>query len=210
LLGQRPLAAVLGCSDCRIAPEHLFDAGLGELYVVRVTGPVASDDAIASLEHAAGELGCGLILVLGHQSCEAVTTAVELHTRRVIAELRARSPLLAELEHKGRLALVAASYQLDSGDLEWSVEPAPRTVAAAEPAAADAPADLLAQPHAAPPGGSMVAHGGATCTAPSPAAPLPRSAPGFTQRMLRALLLGIAMATAGMAAVWLIQRLAAR
>jgi len=36
--GQQPFATIFGCSDSRVPPELVFDAGLGELFVVRVAG----------------------------------------------------------------------------------------------------------------------------------------------------------------------------
>ncbi len=38
--GQEPYATILGCSDSRVPPELIFDAWLGELFVVRVAGYV--------------------------------------------------------------------------------------------------------------------------------------------------------------------------
>lgn len=74
--GQEPYAIILGCADSRVVPEHAFDAGLGELFVVRVAGNVANTSSIASIEYAVAHLGTQLIVVLGHQSCGAVTAAV--------------------------------------------------------------------------------------------------------------------------------------
>ncbi len=76
LEGQAPFAAILSCSDSRVAPEVLFDQGLGDLFVVRVAGNVANAIGIASLEYAAEHLGTRLIVVLGHERCGAVTAAV--------------------------------------------------------------------------------------------------------------------------------------
>lgn len=75
--GQAPLAIVLCCSDSRVAPEVLFDQGLGDLFVVRVAGNVADDARIASIEYAAEHLGTQLVVVLGHERCGAVTAAVK-------------------------------------------------------------------------------------------------------------------------------------
>jgi carbonic anhydrase len=72
---QSPKVAVLSCSDSRVPPELVFDQGLGELFVVRSAGE--DDDAIeiGSLEYAVEHLGSSMIVVLGHQSCGAVTAA---------------------------------------------------------------------------------------------------------------------------------------
>lgn len=75
--GQRPFAVVLGCADSRVAPEILFDTGLGELFVVRVAGNVADTASIASIEYAVAQLGVRLIVVLAHESCGAVGAAIE-------------------------------------------------------------------------------------------------------------------------------------
>jgi carbonic anhydrase len=75
--GQHPHAAILSCADSRVAPEIVFDQGLGDLFDVRVAGNVAGDAEAASLEYAAEHLHCPLIVVMGHQKCGAVSAAVE-------------------------------------------------------------------------------------------------------------------------------------
>ncbi|MEK7804022.1 MAG: carbonic anhydrase, partial [Deltaproteobacteria bacterium] len=70
--GQHPFAVILSCSDSRVPPEHIFDQGLGDIFVVRVAGNVADSIELGSVEYAAEHLGVPLILVLGHQSCGAV------------------------------------------------------------------------------------------------------------------------------------------
>jgi len=74
---QRPIAAVLSCSDSRVVCEHLFDQGPGKLFVVRVAGNFLNGDGLASIEFAVGVLGVRVVLVLGHSSCGAVSAAIE-------------------------------------------------------------------------------------------------------------------------------------
>jgi len=74
--GQAPYAIVLSCADSRVVPELAFDTGLGELFVLRVAGNVANTSTIASIEYAVAHCGSKVIVVLGHQSCGAVTAAV--------------------------------------------------------------------------------------------------------------------------------------
>ena len=74
--GQNPWAIVLSCADSRVVPEEAFDTGLGELFVIRVAGNIANTSSIASIEYAVAHLGSSLIVVLGHESCGAVTAAV--------------------------------------------------------------------------------------------------------------------------------------
>lgn len=75
--GQHPFAAILACADSRTAPEYTFDTAIGELFSVRVAGNFVDADGLASLEYAVAMLGTSLILVLGHDSCGAVTASVE-------------------------------------------------------------------------------------------------------------------------------------
>jgi carbonic anhydrase len=75
--GQRPRAALFGCSDSRLAAEIIFDEGLGDLFVVRNAGQVISDSVVGSLEYAVEVLGTPLIVVLGHDECGAVRAAID-------------------------------------------------------------------------------------------------------------------------------------
>lgn len=78
--GQAPLAVIVACADSRVAPELVFDQGVGELFVVRVAGNIVSGTGPilkGSIEFAVAELGCRLILVLGHSKCGAVAAAIE-------------------------------------------------------------------------------------------------------------------------------------
>jgi len=70
--GRRcPAAAILTCVDERVAPELIFGCGAGTLYTVRLAGHVVTPEVVASLEIAL-QLGCPLVLVLGHSDCSAV------------------------------------------------------------------------------------------------------------------------------------------
>ena len=75
--GQHPHAEILSCSDSRVPPEIVFDQGLGDLFIIRVAGNVATDAEIGSLEYGAEHLHIPLLVVMGHESCGAVTAAVE-------------------------------------------------------------------------------------------------------------------------------------
>ena len=75
--GQHPHAEILSCSDSRVPPEIIFDQGLGDLFIVRVAGNVATDTEIGSLEYGAEHLHVPLLVVLGHENCGAVTAAVQ-------------------------------------------------------------------------------------------------------------------------------------
>ena len=82
--GQHPYATILSCSDSRVPPELIFDAGFGELFIVRVAGNVVSPEVAGSLQYAGRHLKTPLFVVLGHTNCGAVAAAVEtkLHGTR--------------------------------------------------------------------------------------------------------------------------------
>lgn len=75
--GQEPFATILGCSDSRVPPELVFDAGLGELFVVRVAGNIMSAEVAGSIQYAMSHLRTPLLLVLGHEGCGAVQAALQ-------------------------------------------------------------------------------------------------------------------------------------
>jgi carbonic anhydrase len=76
-LSQHPFATVLSCADSRVPVEILFDAGVGDLFDIRVAGNIVSPEVLGSLEYAAALLNTSLIMVLGHERCGAVTAAVQ-------------------------------------------------------------------------------------------------------------------------------------
>jgi carbonic anhydrase len=75
---QHPFASIVSCADSRIAPELAFDQGPGDLFVVRVAGNFINEDGLASLEFGAAVLQSPLILVLGHTSCGAVASTIDV------------------------------------------------------------------------------------------------------------------------------------
>lgn len=70
--GQNPFAAVLSCADSRVPPEIVFDRGLGDIFVVRNAGNIATPEEIGSLEFGTLVLGAKILMVVGHESCGAV------------------------------------------------------------------------------------------------------------------------------------------
>jgi carbonic anhydrase len=92
--GQRPFATILGCSDSRVPPEWIFDAGLGELFVIRVAGNVLSPEIAGTLQYAGAHLQTPLFVVLGHEGCGAIAAA--LATKHEGAQFRSRIQALLE------------------------------------------------------------------------------------------------------------------
>jgi len=73
---QRPYATLIGCSDSRVPPELIFDAGFGELFIVRVAGNVISPEVMGTLQYAGVHLRTPLFVVLGHEGCGAINAAL--------------------------------------------------------------------------------------------------------------------------------------
>lgn len=155
--GQHPFVTIISCSDSRVPVEHIFDRGIGDLFVIRVAGNVADSDEIGTAEYGAGHLLTPLILVLGHTRCGAVTAvvkgdkvggsipklvdniipaaerakgkgltgdalildAIRENVYQSISDLRAHSEELQHLEHAGKVKIVGAVYQIESGNVEW-------------------------------------------------------------------------------------------
>ena len=75
--GQAPFAAILGCADSRTPVEIVFDQGLGDLFVCRVAGNIATPEEIGSLEFGTLVLGAKVLVVMGHKRCGAVKAAIK-------------------------------------------------------------------------------------------------------------------------------------
>jgi carbonic anhydrase len=73
---QHPFAVIVTCSDSRVAPEILFDQGIGDLFVIRNAGNLISDIDMGSIEYAVEHLDAKLIVVLGHTECGAIKAYV--------------------------------------------------------------------------------------------------------------------------------------
>jgi carbonic anhydrase len=69
-------ATILTCSDSRVPPEHIFDAGVMDLFVIRVAGNPANVDEIASIEYGLAHVNTPVLVIMGHTKCGAVTAAV--------------------------------------------------------------------------------------------------------------------------------------
>jgi carbonic anhydrase len=83
---SKPIAAVLSCSDQSLPAEIIFGQGSGDLFVVRVSGAVANQAVLASLEYSVEQLGLRVLVVMGHTSCGVVKAAM------TIPALGAKSP----------------------------------------------------------------------------------------------------------------------
>ena len=147
--GQHPYACVISCADSRVVPEHLFSAGLGELFCIRVAGNVVGAEELASCVYAVEHLGVQLVVVLGHTHCGAVGAALaggvaaddplyplvdsivqaiggerdadaaSAANARAGVDALLACPALASRVEAGSLVVVGALYRTDSGVVDF-------------------------------------------------------------------------------------------
>ena len=145
--GQHPYAVIVTCSDSRVPAEHIFNAGIGELFVIRTAGNVIGDHALGSVEYGMEHLGAKLIVVLGHTNCGAVDAALNGGAHGAIAtitdEISACLPaqcdpreaekqnvensisrimaseIITEITQTGTSRVVGAIYDIETGTVEF-------------------------------------------------------------------------------------------
>lgn len=100
--GQHPKAAILSCVDSRVPVEDVFDRGIGDIFVGRVAGNFVNVDMLGSLEFACKVAGSKLIVVLGHEHCGAVKSAVDdVKLGNITAMLSKIRPAVESVDYDG-------------------------------------------------------------------------------------------------------------
>lgn len=99
-LGQNPIAVIISCIDSRTSPEIIFDAGIGDLLIVRIAGNIGGKAIVGSVELAVRKIGVKLIVVMGHSNCGAIQAAVEQFSDGNIGFITSR---INDAIQKGRL-----------------------------------------------------------------------------------------------------------
>ena len=157
--GQHPYATIIGCSDSRVPIEYIFDAGIGEIFVIRVAGNVVNIDEAGSIEYGVDHLHTPVLVVLGHTNCGAVTAvargdhvhgnipglvenikpavekakstcghefshhllnkSIENNVFQSIEDLFSISSTSLDLVKAGKLKVVGAIYDIETGSVEW-------------------------------------------------------------------------------------------
>lgn len=74
---QFPKAVILACIDSRVPVEYIFDQGVGDIFVARVAGNIEDEALLGSMEYGLGVAGSKLLMVLGHENCGAVKSAIK-------------------------------------------------------------------------------------------------------------------------------------
>ena len=153
--GQKPCAVILTCADSRVPPEHIFHAGLGELFVIRNAGNLMGYYSLGSVEYAVQHLNAPLVVVMGHTGCGAVHAAMHEQANGALGwildsvrahlgetrdvRLAERRNLLANLAHVGtsrtlchlyeigKVDFAAAMYDIHTGHVDFLYGPAEET-----------------------------------------------------------------------------------
>jgi len=100
--GQYPKAIILSCVDSRVPVEDVFDRGIGDIFVARVAGNFVNEDILGSMEYACKVAGSKLVLVLGHEHCGAVKSAVDdVKLGNITALLSKIRPSVEAIEYEG-------------------------------------------------------------------------------------------------------------
>jgi len=101
--GQSPKAVILACIDSRVPVEAIFDQGIGDVFVARVAGNIENPENLGSMEYGIGVAGSKLLMVLGHQNCGAVKSAidqVDVGSDNVTALLNEIQPAVEQIDHE--------------------------------------------------------------------------------------------------------------
>ncbi len=75
--GDHAYATVISCSDSRVPVEAIFDAGIMDIFVIRVAGNVCDVDERGSIEYGLAHVHTPVLVVLGHTQCGAVTAVTQ-------------------------------------------------------------------------------------------------------------------------------------
>lgn len=119
---QNPPVTLLSCSDSRVPAEIVFDKTINSLFVVRVAGNIAGPYEIASIEYAIANGYTKMIVVMGHESCGAVSAA--------LSDKDPGSPSLNALVAKIRESFGGMKRALDPATVRKAVEANTRASAA--------------------------------------------------------------------------------
>lgn len=99
---QYPKAIILSCVDSRVPVEDVFDRGIGDIFVARVAGNFVNEDILGSMEFATKVSGSKLVLVMGHEHCGAIKSAIDdVKLGNITAMLSKIRPAVDMVEYDG-------------------------------------------------------------------------------------------------------------
>lgn len=133
-------ATIISCSDSRVPVEVIFDAGIMDLFVVRVAGNVMNTDEAGSIEYGVSHVDTPVLVVMGHTQCGAVTAVTKMVQGHDLALERNIPPLVAPivpavkkamLEHPQAAGLAVVPYATEENvwlGIETLFKESPSTV----------------------------------------------------------------------------------
>jgi carbonic anhydrase len=120
--GKHAYATILSCSDSRVPVEFIFDAGIMDIFVVRVAGNVCDTDEIGSIEYGLAHVHTPVLVVLGHTQCGAVTAVTHAIHGKGHAMERNIPPLVDNIEPAVRRAMELHSDIKDDEIIPYAIE----------------------------------------------------------------------------------------
>lgn len=131
---QKPKVMVIACCDSRAAPETIFDAGPGEIFVVRnvanLVPPYMPDGGhhatSAALEFAVMSLCVQHIVVMGHGRCGGIRAAVQdasplTHTDFIGSWMRAIKDVARFVPREPDMAAEVHELHIERASIEHSL-----------------------------------------------------------------------------------------
>ena len=103
--GDHAYATIITCSDSRVPVEAIFDAGVMDIFVIRVAGNVCDTDEVGSIEYGLAHVNTPVMVVLGHTQCGAVTAVTKAIQGHGHALERNIPPLIDNIEPAVRRAM---------------------------------------------------------------------------------------------------------
>lgn len=120
--GNHAYATIISCSDSRVPVEQIFDAGIMDIFVVRVAGNVVDVDEAGSIEYGLLHVNTPVLVVLGHTQCGAVTAvtgAVEGHGHALERNI---PPLVDNIEPAVKKAMAAHPDKHGKDVIPYAIE----------------------------------------------------------------------------------------
>lgn len=109
--GQYPKAVVLSCLDSRVPVEDVFDRGIGDIFVGRVAGNFVNEDLLGSMEFGCAVAGAKVIMVLGHEYCGAIKSAIDdVKVGNITAMLSKIKPAIEKVTYEGERTSANEEY----------------------------------------------------------------------------------------------------
>ncbi len=115
---QEPFAVIVSCSDSRVAPEIIFDQGVGDLFVVRVAGNVIGPLDLESIKYSTVYLHSSVILVLGHENCGAVKAVIKGTTEDIEGIAKLIKPSVKEERELNPSDLLVSSIKANAVNMK--------------------------------------------------------------------------------------------